>query len=198
MKDTNDYYISMELHAKGHSSCNFERQEEQVNWIKGSDGLMAKYSQESFERLQTRNQKCNEKGTSKPHDCINELYMKMMNCSFPWIENHSLPKCESKQDLATLINLITSGNETVASEYKKMDCSVPNCVKIHWEAFNSKNHDEKFKIELYFETWDVSTISEYRLYGMTNFLSDFGGYLGLLLGYSLLSVIKSLTLCINN
>ena len=133
-----------------------------------------------------------------PHDCINELYMKMMNCSFPWIENHSLPKCESKQDLATLIYLITSGNETVASEYKKMECSVHNCIWKRWKAFNSKKSDEKFAIELRFITWIAKTISEYRLYGMTNFLSDFGGYLGLLLGYSLLSFVKSFMQCINN
>ena len=193
-------WITLEVHAKGDSTANFERNEVQTTWI-NANGYQAYYKLEILERLPTRSHRCNQKGNSMPHACVNELYMKVMNCSFPWIGNNTLPKCQSREDMATLTKLQlewSNGNATLEEEWEKLTCTVPNCAKKHWQSFNEirqfyrNETDRKFHIELYFMTWDVTKISEYLLYGFTNFLSDFGGYLGLLLGYSLLSVMASL------
>ena len=41
------------------------------------------------------------------------------------------------------------------------------------------------------------TIQQVRLYTMTNFIADFGGYLGLLLGASMMSLFDIILKCIH-
>ncbi len=73
---------------------------------------------------------------------------------------------------------------------KEADCGVPKCNKTTWDfktTRDSKSEMDAIIVAVYASP-GVSVIREKLIYGKTNLLSDIGGYLGLFLGYSLLSV----------
>ena len=49
---------------------------------------------------------------------------------------------------------------------------------------------------LFMPSNEVEIIQQVRLYTMTNFIADFGGYLGLLLGASMMSLFDLILKCI--
>ncbi len=60
------------------------------------------------EKVPTNNFKCKERNESNPFGCLNSLYMRKLNCSFPWAhDNLDLEACKTEQDVTNLIDLTT-------------------------------------------------------------------------------------------
>ena len=74
-------------------------------------------------------------------------------------------------------------------------CYVFNCKFMYWEASNQNILDflpNASYIQFSFQRGiPVTTIKQSLAYTWNNFIADFGGYLGLLLGASLLSIYDS-------
>ena len=82
----------------------------------------------------------------------------------------------------------------------KEPCFIPNCVQTSWKIKKEYTTDEErngnltagFQYE-WFEYSKVLVREEVKLYTLINFFAEVGGYLGLLLGESLLSYIITTT-----
>ena len=58
--------------------------------------------------------------------------------------------------------------------------------------FEYKASNPRFTLELQFEDGSYHTTEEYIIYDTDSFIADIGGYLGLLLGHSILSIYSTL------
>ena len=132
-------------------------------------------------------------------DCINEFYAEQLKCNLPWATkmDPDLKKCESEDELKQFRKLsmdITFPNLT--EKIKDMGCFKPNCLQTTW----TKNSNEaKWVMENETELFVTITSKtkvirrqEIRLADFSTFLADCGGYLGLFLGASLLSITDAI------
>ena len=79
-------------------------------------------------------------------ECYNELYMKKLNCSFPWIkdENQFYVKCGSNDKIKNLVELANKANiqdSKLMQELKQFGCTIPNCQEVTWRVSSSQNAD---------------------------------------------------------
>ena len=143
---------------------------------------------------------CYEDNSMYLTNCINEFYAKQLKCNLPWATNMDpdLNHCESEDELEKFRMLsveITLPNLT--EKIKDMRCIKPNCLQTTW---TKKRNEEQWATETNeTELW-VTTIAmakdiqrqEIRLADFSTFLADCGGYLGLFLGASLLSITDAI------
>ena len=89
--------------------------------------------------LSTKRHVCNEENTSSITSCYNELYMKKLNCSFPWLENYvgPLQKCGSDKNINELIEMIMNLDES-SIDMKRLGCNIPNCEATKWSVVKSE------------------------------------------------------------
>ena len=67
--------------------------------------------------------------------------------------------------------------------------------KIKFTRFNDVSSNGT-RVGLFMPSKELEIIQQVRLYTMTNFIADFGGYLGLLLGASMMSLFDLILKCI--
>lgn len=182
----------VQLHEKDQSSVHQLKQGNSIVWF-GQKGTYLTVQMRAVNRIRTRRHNCNETGNSTPHQCVNEFYMEKLGCSFPWISYEKFPKCDNFSDMERLYNLsvkIANRNSDLWEELKSKDCMRESCQQIRWltvDIVKDYQHGEYFELAVMAEEFEE--VTESRLYGLTQFISDFGGYLGLLLGYSSLSLL---------
>ena len=106
--------------------------------------------------------------------------------------------CDLPEDLNNYIETalaIRTGK--VEDELVSFGCLKPNCVTDEWYILSRDaypNPAEETSASIVLETTPNNCLKVTRqilLYGFSNFVADFGGYLGLLLGASLLSLFDS-------
>ena len=143
---------------------------------------------------------CYEDNSMYITDCINEFYAKQLKCNLPWATkmDPDFKQCESEDELEQFRMLsveITLPNLT--DKIKDMGCFKPNCLQTTW----TKNSNEvKWAMErnvtqlFFFMTAMTKVIrrQEIRLADFSTFLADCGGFLGLFLGASLLSITDAI------
>ena len=105
--------------------------------------------------------------------------------------------CEGKEKFKQFKNIamnILKPEEN--NELINEGCFIPDCVKRSWKIKKEKDIDEERNGELptgfEFEWLEPSKVlfrEDVKLYTLVNFFGEVGGYLGLLLGESLLSYI---------
>ena len=100
--------------------------------------------------------------------------------------------CEGKEKFKQFKNIAMNILKPEASnELTNEGCFVPNCLQRSWKIKKDKNNGEQktgFWLE-WFEPSNVLVREEVQLYTLINFFAEVGGYLGLLLGESLISYI---------
>ena len=90
------------------------------------------------------------------------------------------------------------------NELEVEGCIIPNCEQRYWTMTSARTHfDDANKqngkahlIHTFSHNANVLVRNEIELYNVSSFLADFGGYLGLLLGESLISYLLWATHCI--
>ena len=131
---------------------------------------------------------CDEMTGENSVQKLNRMYHKNMDCSLPWLVGDSKYQkrpCQSQQDF---------------NEFRKwtaiLSLNQINTHKCHRNIWKYKVKYTRFdkesvngtEIGLFMPSNEVEIIQQVRLYTMTNFIADFGGYLGLLLGVSMMSL----------
>ena len=142
---------------------------------------------------------CYEDNSMYITNCINEFYVEQLKCNLPWATtmDPDLKHCESKDELDQFRKLsmdITLPNNT--EKIRDMGCFKPNCLQTTW---TKNSNEDKWLLENETQLW-VSITSktkvirrqEIRLADFSTFLADCGGYLGLFLGASLLSITDAI------
>ena len=139
--------------------------------------------------------------------CVGCFIENNLNCSLQLLMSDSMvERCNheklGQQDLKLLDAVVRRLDRQEESEiFEKTGCT-PACSKSKFELnmnyFQEDNSTdmEIVTIRLKYPYGEYEVTEEYFLYDMDSFIPDVGGYLGLLLGYSLLSMYHSFTQCL--
>ena len=187
-------------HEKLQLSNNYNLDFNNVEFL-GDKASYTQYMQETKTTFVKRSKyNCYEDNSMYITNCINEFYAIQLKCNLPWAikMNPDLKQCESKDELEQF--RILSVEITLPNLTKKMEdmgCFKPNCLQRTW----TKNSNEEKMAHERNETvlWVVMNAmtkvirrQEIRLADFSTFLADCGGYLGLFLGASLLSITDAI------
>ena len=150
--------------------------------------------------LNTNEEPCSDDGYDLLKVCLDSYYEDLLNCSLPWNKNgdsismnQQKRNCNKPEDLKILESKaqeLHNFNQTTL--YKELNCLMP-CTTLEYtlQDWWKSSHECNFTdchdlIILGFFVFDGSLhqTKEVWLYSYSNFIADFGGYLGLLLGAS--------------
>ena len=143
---------------------------------------------------------CNEDNQNHFMHCVESYFFKRLGCSLPWIikDGHNNPVdniCTGKDMFKELKNI--SMNILWTEETKdliKEGCFIPNCLQRSWDIKIEKLPNLGSGFEIFMpQKAKVLLRKEKKLYTMINFFAEVGGYLGLLLGESLISYIITMS-----
>ena len=160
---------------------------------------------------------CDPKNLQKSNKCMKNFIGDKMNCSLPWDKKPTKRICSNPQDLFEYRQLrlkISRGYYT--DELHDFGCalkSMKNCKETIWTAQREISVEDSRVILLGKILWQkilnpdeygIVTISpvsttveetqEYYSYTKMDLLADIGGYMGLLLGASILSLFEDFIL----
>ena len=99
------------------------------------------------------------------------------------------------------LNIITSIDTMDEREIFELTGCMPGCEKSEFHLTTmdvAPKADQKLSIYLTYLHGEYDLTEEYYIYDHISFIADIGGYLGLLLGYSLLSMYHNLVNCVLN
>ncbi len=130
--------------------------------------------------------------------CLDKFIMSKLGCRLPWINKGNVidigRTCTTAKDLDNYMNLLDFVKSYDGhKELQAYGCLQSNCLVDEWYPQISGNYQElkdnatRFKME-FINTNCLKATKQILIYGFSNFVADFGGYLGLLLGASLLSI----------
>ena len=143
------------------------------------------------------NYTCDKENSNHFMHCMENYYSGKLGCTLPWVlknnvRNDSLNRCKGKEKFdefnKTIMNIL---KPEASKELINKGCFVPNCMQRSWTIRNQKTMEIKrtgFEFEMPQHT-KVLVREEVKLYTLINFFAEVGGYLGLLLGESLLSYL---------
>ena len=134
-------------------------------------------------------------------DCLTHHIYTRLNCTLPWVEkaqNGNIHLCSSPEEY-DLFQAIAIQSMNLDSEYiEKVAKCIPQCkrteysAKLRFSAAGDPSLAGKWLLRIYFGRDKFPVKEQFFIYGTANLIADFGGYLGLLLGYSLLGFYDTL------
>ena len=130
-------------------------------------------------------------------DCITDHVYKDINCSLPWSSKRVAPLCSSPEEYDTYHTRTMDILSFDADHIERAIHCTPACNRIEYSSklfstVKDPTLTDKMIIILYFAKDKFPVKEQYYIYDGANFIADFGGYLGLLLGYSLLAFYDTL------
>ena len=196
---SNDYFFIK--HEKLQLSNNYALDLSNIELLQNKAGY-AQYMKETQTTFVKKSKyDCCEDNSMYITDCINDFYAKQLKCNLPWATkmDPDLKQCESKDELEQFRMLsaeITLPNLT--EKIKDMECFKPNCLQTTWTK--NSNSEQKYAMgrndtELWITMNAITKVirrQEILLADFSTFLADCGGYLGLFLGASLLSITDAI------
>ena len=141
---------------------------------------------------------CNQDNQNNFNHCVEDHYSKRLGCVLPWSRkeaqnDNAANVCKGKDKFKEFKNIsmnIWRPEETTG--LIKEGCFIPNCQQRSWDMKKDKYTEYKNRTGFYIEMHanpKVLVRREVKLYTLINFFAETGGYLGLLLGESLVSYI---------
>ena len=151
------------------------------------------------------NYTCDENNSNNFMHCMEKYYSRKLGCILPWvlkknINVDSMNLCEGKAKFKEFKNI--SMNILKPEETKELineGCFVPNCMQRSWTLKENQRREKIVNdkvttgFQYFAEEIKVLVRKEVNLYTIINFFAEVGGYLGLLLGESLISYIITTT-----
>ena len=179
----------------------------QTDWGKNIDVSMEhsffsrKLKMLTTKRLATNSYKCEENNEIFFESCINNFIVDFLSCCPIWAKdcNDDLEPCSGIEKLEQFMNLSKILSEDL-TDVKK--CFEPKCVTNDWITISELdftntlvssygNNITAFEYVIPSNSM-IEERTETLLYNYVNLIADFGGYLGLFLGGSMLSLFDLL------
>ena len=163
----NTFEMNMiELHQRNQSKMNHKWKYSNLQYAKPNVWQDSFLVSSTHKTIKTRKYNCNELNTVQVTKCLDEFYMKELNCSFPWLQTEfmNLPKCWSKHYIDDLKTLIKNVSKVHGKHSEKVEnCLIPNCLTTNWKTSKHFNIDSKDK------SWftliiDSSMVKKFKLY----------------------------------
>ncbi len=128
---------------------------------------------------------------------MTSFVMSRLDCHLPWIPTESGNQkraCSRPEDLDNYIDVNGIRQGKLKQALKDFGCLRDNCIRNTFRVMGRDSYSGTFSNETGSLILDITPddciqiTRQILIYGFSNFVADFGGYLGLLLGASLLSV----------
>ena len=200
--DLSSWYL-LQFHQIASSPYLHEFAQDQWLWIKGKKILYFELGEQiDIININRSNYTCTEDNSNSFMLCMENYYSRKLGCMLPRasktnINNDSLNLCEGKEKFQEFrriaLNILKlETNKELINEC----CFLPNCLRRSWTIKNRKEV-EKIKNDTLMTGFvydlpqhtKVLVREEVQLYTLINFFGEVGGYLGLLLGESLISYL---------
>ena len=191
-------WFILQLHEEGQSHYSYKFALEDIHWIeKGSYTGHIFMKQIDTLKMNKHSYSCNEDNRNNFNHCMEDYYSKQLGCVLPWStkerqNNKAGNVCRGKEKFGEFKNI--SMNTWRPEETKRLlkeGCFIPKCQQRSWDMKKDKytaNYRNGYYMEMH-ENPKVLVRREVKLYTLINFFAEVGGYLGLLLGESLVSYI---------
>ena len=193
----------LQFHQEAHSPYLYKMAQDKRLWFKSKTLLYIDFgTQVDTININKSNYTCKEDNSNRFMHCMENYYSEKLGCMLPWvlknnIRNSSMNLCNGKEkykEFKEVIMKILKPEET--KELINRGCFIPNCMQRSWKIRREKTmeltHNENIKTGFQFEmppNAKVLVREEVKLYTLINFFAEVGGYLGLLLGESLISYL---------
>ena len=146
-------------------------------------------------KLKTSKMDLHEDNSHNMMNPVISFYAKKLGCTLTWVQE-SGPKCSGKEKFEDFKNLSAKlkGN-SIGKELMEEGCPIPNCQERAWtvyftEKFDNSENKSSSTLDLNFPHYTkVLVRNEIKLYTFSSSIADIGGFLGLLLGESLVSYV---------
>ena len=187
---------TFEIHEIGQSLHNYYLDQCKVEWIKPKKAYWKRFGKQVVTKnLKTSKTNCHEDNSNNMMKCINNFYAKKLGCALPWVQERGA-KCTGKEKFEEFKNLSAKlKGDSIEMELMEAGCPIPNCHKRAWtidstEKFDNEKGGDSSEIELTFPHYTTVLVrNEIKLYTISSFFADIGGFVGLLLGESLVSYV---------
>ena len=156
-----------------------------------------KVSRTHWKHLDNPNERCINEGTNTTF-CIAEYIASKIGCSaqIQGITPKEFPPCKNATQWEAFINISTTLEQADATEVYEMTGCFSSCEKDKYDvALENWSEDTSYKnihsqALFTFTIYERSYIEEeqYIIYDGNSFLADIGGFLGLVLGSSMLNI----------
>ena len=126
--------------------------------------------------------------------CLHNYIAKEVGCSLNWFENDDYPVCSTKEEIERNQNLHAFIGKASWENLSDVTGCRKKCTTIKYETTIASNEDIHWTrlwiSEVFIQpAGDLKEeVIEYLTYDFMDMLGDVGGYLGLFLGWSLLSM----------
>ena len=196
------WYV-FQFHQEANSPYLYKFAQDQWFWFETESLLKIEIGKQiDTVNINKSNYTCDEENSKHFMDCMENYYSQKLGCKLPWalnnnLRNDSMNLCKGKEKFKEFKNLAMN---ILKSEHSKElineGCFMPSCMQRSWEVKKDNNIKRikngnpvtGFKYEI-FQPAKVLVRKEVKLYTIINFFAEVGGYLGLLLGESLLSYV---------
>ena len=155
-----------------------------------------------IKHINREEKRCSEDADSESLGrCIVQSMENVGNCTYGHaLSDRNLQSCNIKQAtyLSSKIEIMKDMSE---DEIYNLTGCIPFCERdeIHLESSGDFDkeiypyNNARLRVTFVFKDGSYQEIEEYIVYDTGSFIADVGGYLGLLLGYSLLSIYQDIT-----
>ncbi len=196
--------VTLEVHEPGQSGYNSEHYLESTFTYSAGQADQVIFKARRDIKVSTPAQQCHEDNDHSSTECVNKIMMDKLQCQLPWIDidtNYRI--CDKPEDMTKYMDYM---KQLDMNELYGTECFVPNCESASWSVAKSyedtqeeKAQPNSISVYLLFQRNLPVTVHRYSLaYGFSNFVADFGGYLGLLLGASLLSLYDDIIMWLDH
>ena len=141
-----------------------------------------------------------DRDKERVYQCLENYKASQLNCTLPWRYKKSanqLPLCshEGEYDQYAYASFGSveeqTGPDSDPESIKNVAKCMPTCTRYSYttKLFQQEEHKElgdNLMLRFYYNQWEVLVRDHVYDYDELNLVADFGGWLGILLGYSLL------------
>ena len=175
-------------------------------------GRWIKYQVEPTEvnHINQGNNPCIEEKNNRTDiwDCITDHMYSTMNCTLPWKMKTSDPLCSFSEEYDIFWSETMNALSHTTNYIEKVAKCIPGCRRLEYsaklqgsgqieftsaaQASGKTDYSDEIELQLYFAKDKFLVKEQFYIYDIADLLADFGGYLGLFLGYSLLGFYEPL------
>ena len=192
-------WYSLQLHEEGQSPYAYTFAGEDLHWIEEDSYFgLTLMKQIDTVKMNKHSHSCNEDNQNHFMHCVEDYYSKRLGCVLPWStkESHIYNAgnvCKGKEKFREFKNIsLNIWRPEGTKGLIKEGCFIQNCQKQSWdmkkEKYTEFTNISAYYVDMYKKP-KVLVRREVKLYTLINFFAEVGGYLGLLLGESLVSYI---------
>ena len=142
-------------------------------------------------QINTQTNECLTYRWMKPDQIMYYLVTEIIGCNLPWVrfKNESQETCQTEADYKAYFKATKALQKQLAN-------LPPDCKQSVWTVtnfFEDRDRDypsTEYRWQFLGQDLRVTIEEENYQYGFTNFIGDFGGYLGLFLGGSFIGIFE--------